>query len=101
MNYTLRLRPYKHKFSIETGRYCNIERSQRTCEHCTLNLLGDEYHLFFVCNNPEIVQLRYKFIPNYYRTKPSMYKFVKLLKSLDKLALGIRICKFLKYCKYV
>ena len=64
--YILRLRLCNHKLNIETGRYCNIERSQRTCEHCTLNLLGDEYHLFFVCNNPEIVQLRIKFIPNYY-----------------------------------
>ena len=36
-----------HKLNIETGRYNNTERNLRYCDKCLLNLVGDEYHLFF------------------------------------------------------
>lgn len=74
---SLKLRLSNHKLSIETGRYSNTPRSQRICKNCNMNLLGDEYHLFFICDNNYVCDLGNRFIPKYYRNKPSMYKFVK------------------------
>ena len=45
--YILKLRLCNHKLSIETGRYYNIVRNDRRCDKCSMDLLGDEFHLFF------------------------------------------------------
>ena len=45
--YILKLRLCNHKLAIETGRYYNIERNDRKCDKCSMDLLGDEFHLFF------------------------------------------------------
>ena len=55
---------------IETGRFFNIDRSERRCNLCNVNELGDEFHYlikctFFnnvrakfltrkICNNPNV-----------------------------------------------
>ena len=99
--YILKLRLCNHKLSIETGRYSRIVRNQRICELCSMDLIGDEYHLFFECNNPTIVKLRHRFIPNLYTQNPSMYKFISLMKSIHKVSLGVRVGKFLMNCNMI
>ena len=75
------------------------ERHLRLCDMCNINTLGDEYHLFFVCTNDNIVNLRNKYIARFYRNRPSMYKFVSLIKSLEYLKMGLRVGFFLNIVK--
>ena len=97
----IKLRCCNHKLEIETGRYYNIERYQRHCKICSLNRLGDEYHLFFECNNEHITRLRNQYIPLSFRENPSMYKFTKLLQKLDDIKLAKKIGKFLRYSNVI
>ena len=43
-----RFRTTNNRFSVEKGRWDNIERSQRFCTMCNYNVLGDD---FFNCSN--------------------------------------------------
>ena len=51
---------------IETGRWYNIPREDRICLLCK-ETIGDEYHFLLVCKNENIITLRNKYLPNYYR----------------------------------
>ena len=92
----MKFRTCNHRLAIETGRYVNIERNERYCNNCNLNSIGDEYHLFYECQNEKIIDLRHKFIPNDVIKNSSMFSFVNLLKELENVAVCTRICKFLK-----
>ena len=94
--YLLKFRTCNHRLAIETGRYVNIERNERYCNNCNLNTIGDEFHLFYECQNEKITDLRRKFIPHDVIKNSSMFKFVNLLKELENVAVCTRICKFLK-----
>ena len=94
--YLVKFRTCNHKLTIETGRYNNIEINQRTCDICNMNLLGDEYHLFYDCDNIYIVYIRNKLIPTNIIINKSMYNFVKLLSQPENMKCIRRICKFLK-----
>ena len=54
----------KQLVTIETGRWQKITRENRKCTKCSKDVIGDEYHYFFICNNTEIQRLRSKYIPN-------------------------------------
>ena len=97
--YIVKLRCSNHKLAIETGRYYGIDRTLRYCDMCNLDVLGDEYHVFFECVNPDIVTLRQQCIPRYYLQNPSMFKLIQLLKSSDDVKIGKRISMFIKKCK--
>ena len=99
--YIVKFRCSNHKLAIETGRYSGIERTLRFCNMCPSNVLGDEYHIFFECNNPDIVRLRKRFIPVYYTQNHSMFKFIKLMKLVNDIKVGIRISSFIKDCNIV
>ena len=49
--YIVKLRCSNHKLAIETGRYYGIDRNLRYCGMCNLDVLGDEYHVFFELGN--------------------------------------------------
>ena len=66
-----------HKLEIETGRYRNIERSERKCTYCSTNEIEDEYHFLLTCHF--FATQRIKFIKKYYWQSPSMYKLIQLL----------------------
>jgi hypothetical protein len=51
---------------IETGRRQTIIRENRKCTKCSKDVIGDEYHYLFICNNTDIQSLRSKYIPKYY-----------------------------------
>ena len=99
--YILKLRTCNHKLEIEVGRYTNLERHERICKNCTLNVLGDEYHLFYECSNVNIAALRRKFIPQDIRNNRSMYNFLNIFRNLSDIKLCIQIGKFLEKCACV
>ena len=51
-----------HKFPIEHGRYKNIPREQRMRNLCCNNLVGDEFHYLFICNEFSLTQRKQTFI---------------------------------------
>ena len=71
--YIVKFRCSNHKLAIGTGRYVGVMREDRHCDMCSMNTLGDEYHLFFECNNPDVEMLRRQYVPIYYRNHHSMY----------------------------
>lgn len=90
-----KLRTGNNKFPIITGRYQEINREDRICSKCNANVVGDEYHVLFTCQNADIVRLRNKFIPSYYINRPTHFKYVILMQSknvnlLTKLAQFLR-----------
>ena len=94
--YIVKFRCSNHKLPIERGRYTGLDRNLRYCDLCDLNVIGDEYHVFFECSNPAIVSLRHRFIPWFYRQNCSMYNFVTLLKLVDDIKIGNRISSFVR-----
>ena len=81
-NIIAKIRLSSHELKIETGRHNKTERKNRICDLCSLNDIEDEFHFTLIC--PIYKDLRLKYIPRFYINKPSMYKFIELLKSSNK-----------------
>jgi hypothetical protein len=47
--YLCKFRCLSNNLPIETGRFFNIDRSERYCNLCNVNELGDEFHYLFKC----------------------------------------------------
>ena len=62
---------------IEEGRYRGVERNERVCPFCTMNVVEDEYHFLLVC--PMYRELRKTYLPRFYCRWPSKNKFIKSL----------------------
>ena len=75
-----------HSLSIKTGRYHHIDRNNRICSLCNMNMLEDEYHFVLVC--PFYSTIRDKYI------KPSTFKLTQLM-STDSSKHLIKLCKYL------
>ena len=70
-----------HRLAIESGRWTRPNRTpinERICTHC--RILGDEYHFVLECNI--FIDLRKKYIPKYFRKRPSMF-FIELLNTTN------------------
>ena len=76
-----KFRTGNNKLPIIAGRYNQIEREQRYCTKCNEGLVGDEYHVLLQCQSQEIVQLRDRYLPQYYRLHPTQLKFNTLMQS--------------------
>ena len=68
--------------NIEYGRHRQIPRESRFCELCDSITIEDEFHFVMECD--AFKEFRVEYIPKYYRLRPSMFKFVQLLKSDNK-----------------
>ena len=79
-----------HKFPIEQGRYKNIPREQRICNLCCNNLVGDEFHYFFICNEFSLTQPRQTFINDILKLNTHFIKFDK--KNLFDYILSLNDC---------
>ena len=79
----LRFRCSNHRLEVEVGRHIGIPREYRHCKHCS-NTLGDEYHHVIECKSPNIVESRNKYIPKYYTSKPSMFKYVQFMNRVSE-----------------
>jgi hypothetical protein len=83
------------KIPIETGRWYNINKEHRMCTKCSKNLIGDEFHYLFICSHPEIVNLRVRYIPNYYLRNSNAGTMAGML-SLCHIKLLTNLSLFLK-----
>ena len=81
-----------HSLSIETGRYHHIDRNNRICSLCNMNILEDEYHFVLMC--PFYSTIRDKYIKPYYYNTPSTFKLTQLM-STDSSKHLIKLCKYL------
>ena len=73
----VKIRISAHKLNIESGRYKNIDRTERICNVCNSNDIEDEYHFILQC--PLYNDLRKKLIKIYYYRNPSVFKLIQLL----------------------
>ncbi len=73
------LRCSSHQLMIEKGRYTGIDRDQRFCPFCKIEI-EDEYHFVLVC--PLYKDLREKYIP--YLDIASRYQFSILMSSRNE-----------------
>ena len=93
--YRIALRKFRlssHDLTIETGRYTNVERDLRYCEHCNQNVIENEYHFLLVC--PKYRHLRVKFFKPYFCRWPSLHKFRMLMYTESK---NSSVSKYLYY----
>ena len=76
-----RLRVSSHPLQIEAGRWTRPRTlpDDRLCSLC--GVIEDEFHFVLVCKKFDL--LRHRYIPHYYWTYPSMFKFIDLI-SNDK-----------------
>ena len=65
-----------------------------TCTFCN-DIVGNEFHVFFMCNNDRIVNLRNIYLPKYYAQYPNITKMSGLL-SLCIVQLYKRFTIFIK-----
>ena len=72
-----------------------ITRENRKCTKCSKDVIGDEYHYLFICNNTEIQILRSKYIPKYYVQNSSLAKMAGIF-SLCNSQLLKSVALFLK-----
>lgn len=82
-----RIRVSSHSLRIQTGRFARnrIERNERVCLCCGSGDVEDEFH--FICVCPRFNDQRKKYLKKYYFQRPSMFKFLELLKSTNKTVL--------------
>ena len=88
-----KLRTCNLRIPIETGRWANIPRQERTCTFCNDNV-GNEFHVFFMCNNDRIVNFRNIYLSKYYVQYPSKTKMSGLL-SLCNVQLNTNVLLYL------
>jgi hypothetical protein len=89
-----RFRISSHDLLIETGRHTNIDRQNRICKNCNMNMIESEYHFLLVC--PKYRDLRKKYIKPYYQSWPNIQKFINLLSSYSKCTLN-NLAKYIFY----
>ena len=61
ISFLIFIRGSAHKLRIEDGRYRNIERNNRLCQYCQMNVIEDEFHFLLVC--PAYRQIRISVLP--------------------------------------
>lgn len=78
-----KLRMSSHRLEIEAGRWArptSLPIDQRKCFMC--QVVEDEYHFVIECHLYS--DLRQKYISKYYWQRPSMFKFIELIKSSNR-----------------
>ena len=90
-----KFRTNNHKLPVEvySWSYFNKPRNERKCNLCNLEDIGDEYHYVMRC--PIFDELRKLYIPKYFFVRPSVFKFVELMKMEDKHTL-FKMARFFK-----
>ena len=86
-----RFRTTNNVLPVHRLRFDRIPRRERTCEKCTLQDVGDEFHYIFVC--PFFDALRKQNLPRYFFDKPNVLKYHKLM-STKKRGLLLKLKHF-------
>ena len=91
----LKLRTANHKFPIEIYSWSITfkDRMKRLCTLCQTGEVGDEYHYVLIC--PVFLEARKELIQKHYYSRPSVFKFLELINSENKIIL-VKLAKFLK-----
>jgi hypothetical protein len=87
-----RLKVSSHNLFIETGRYLNIDRNERKCQNCNMNVVENEFHFILVC--PKFSELRKKYLKKYYYQWPTIQKLENLFTNKSKPVI-INIAKYI------
>ena len=88
-----KIRTINHTLQIETGRWEDIEISERKCPLCNTNDIGDEYHYILCC--PYFQAERKLYLIPYFTRRPNMLKLGELLSSSNVIILS-KLSKFLQ-----
>ena len=90
-----KFRTNNHKLPVEvySWSYFKKLRNDRICFMCEANDIGDEYHYLMLC--PAFRDLRILYLPKYYRERPSVFKFIELMK-LESGPLLVKVARFVK-----
>ena len=88
---TCKLRTCSLKLPIETRRWRNIPSGERFCTLCEDQLIGNEFHYFFICKKPTLVQMRSKYIPTYFTDVPTNHKMYVLLQHCNTIPVMNRL----------
>ena len=83
-----------HDLAIEKGRYNNINRENRLCTYCNMNVIENEFHFLLVC--PKYKHLRIKYFKPYFCQWPNVNKFKILMSSQNRNTL-FKLSKYLYY----
>ncbi|CAC5364234.1 unnamed protein product [Mytilus coruscus] len=88
----IKLRCGNQKLKIEAGRFFTIDRSERICDLCDKEQLGDEFHIFNwnVCSAE-----RHEFIPVHIYNDSNIISLSEIMNSHDKYTL-VGLAKFCK-----
>ena len=96
-----KFRTCNNRLPVNIGRYQGVSREDRVCNKCDDGVVGDEFHVLLECTDMEIVRIREMYIPNYYTTWPTQYKYVSFMQNtstsvINKLSLFLRkvLCMF-------
>ena len=91
-----KIRTSSHILRVESGRHgrIRIPRNERFCIYCDMNCIEDEYHFIIEC--PFYYSLRKKYIEKKYYVRPSMFKFISLMKSVEYNTIQ-KVCTFIKF----
>ena len=82
----IRFRTGNHRMPIEVGRWDDSDISDRKCNLCTTNSIGDEFHYLLQC--PYFRRDRQRLIPTNFFERPNILKYKKLLSTRDELSLA-------------
>jgi hypothetical protein len=86
-----RFRLSSHHLEIKVGRFVGIDRDQRLCRFCNMNVVESEYHFLLCCDNYR--HLRLKFIGHISWPTLNLFQTTMTSKKINKI---LGICKYLK-----
>lgn len=89
----VKFRTANHRFPCETLRWQGIELSERKCNLCEKDDIGDELHYLLICTH--FREERAKFLRKYYFTNPNILKYSQLLNTQNLTQLK-NLCLFIK-----
>ena len=90
-----KFRTTNHRLPVEFNSWEKFfkPRSDRICTICDLDDIGDEYHYVMIC--PAFKELREMYIPNFYKNRPSVLKFIQIMSS-DKKKILFNLARFIR-----
>ena len=85
-----RFRICNHHLPIENGRWVNIPRNERICNHCNKQEIGDEFH--YILNCTSLQQERVKYLTLYHTKIKNVFSFKQIIANDKHFLLKILCC---------
>jgi len=87
------LRSSSHRLMVETGRYYNLSREQRTRPYCEA-FLEEEFHFVGVC--PLYKELRVKYLPSYFVNNVRLETIYELMSTENEICI-VNLAMYIYY----